>query len=64
MHDVQKHERSEHHAGIENVLVGFVLRDGGVQALGVLDQAEDDADLGCVSMSGDVDGIWTARDVR
>ena len=44
--DVEEHEGGEHEGGVEDVLVCFVDGDAAAVALGVLDQAEYDADLG------------------
>lgn len=43
--DVEKPEGNEHRQGVEAVLEGFMLRDGTGETLGVLNNAEDDADL-------------------
>lgn len=46
MDGVEERESDEHEGGVEDVLIRFVDGDTGAVAVGVLDQAEDDADLG------------------
>lgn len=41
---VEEEEGKQHGEGVERVLVRFVQGDGSLEALGVLDEAEDDAD--------------------
>ena len=43
MEGVEEEEGEQHGEGVEGVLVGFVQGDGGLEALCVLDEAEDDA---------------------
>lgn len=58
MNDIEKHESDEHESGVEDVLVCFVDWDAAAVALGVLDQAEDDADLGQCKSCVCLRGVW------
>ncbi len=45
MRHIQQHESDEHWDGVETIHVGFGVWDGAIEAAGVFDEAEDDADL-------------------
>ena len=57
---MEKHEGDEHQGGVEDVLICFMDWDSAAVAVGVFNQAEDDADLGqckpCVSLRWLCDG--------